>query len=216
MDVDGIGEIVRVVLRVHLCHGVSSNRLKRLVHARVLLGTGLKVGNVASGLAEGLGPLGRHGPLALLHIHLVTNHHKGKVLGIPGVGEQQKLVSPESQGVETLGVVDVVDQHTAVCASVESQTEGLEPFLAGGVPDLHVDLSALESQFLVEEVCADGGLVLCRELVVDVLLPELVRTMRNSERLSEDSREQQLNVIDTAVADRGHSNVRHSCTRHKP
>jgi len=48
----------------------------------------------------------------------------------------QKLVSPAVEGVETFGVVDVVDEHAAVGTTVESNTERLESFLTSGIPEL--------------------------------------------------------------------------------
>jgi hypothetical protein len=63
--------------------------------------------------------------LALLYIHLVAEH-----------GLNQELVSPAVEGVETLGVVYIVDEHTAVGTTVESNTERLESLLTSGIPEL--------------------------------------------------------------------------------
>jgi hypothetical protein len=42
--------------------------------------------------------------------------------------------------------VDVVDEHTAVCAAVEGDAERLEALLAGGVPELCAGSSGAETQ----------------------------------------------------------------------
>ena len=48
----------------------------------------------------------------------------------------QELIPPIVQILKGLLRVDVVHQHTAVCASVESHAQALEPLLPGCVPDL--------------------------------------------------------------------------------
>jgi hypothetical protein len=46
----------------------------------------------------------------------------------------QELVSPTIKRLEALGAIDIIDQNTTVCSSVESDTERLESFLTGGIP----------------------------------------------------------------------------------
>lgn len=64
--------------------------------------------------------------------------HEREALRISGARLDQELVSPTIQGLETLRVIDVVDEHAAVGAPVERNTQGLEAFLARGIPNLHV------------------------------------------------------------------------------
>jgi hypothetical protein len=77
--------------------------------------------------------------LGLLHINLVANDDKGKVLRSTRRGLDQELVSPALQGLETLCVVDIVHEHTAVGSAVERNSQGLETFLSGSVPNLSQD-----------------------------------------------------------------------------
>ena len=48
--------------------------------------------------------------------------YKGEVLGISRAGLNQKFVSPAVQGIEALGVVDVVDEDAAISPSVKCHT----------------------------------------------------------------------------------------------
>lgn len=77
--------------------------------------------------------------LGLLHIDLVTNDDKGEVLGSTRGGLNQEFVSPALQGLETLCVVDVVHEHTAVGSTVKGNSQGLEALLSGSVPNLLQD-----------------------------------------------------------------------------
>ena len=108
----------------------------------------LKVGNVTLGLAPGhcafLGDLS----LILLHIDLVAQHDEGEVLGISGASLDEELVPPTVQGLERLGAVDVVNEDAAVCAAVECDTERLESFLAGGIPQLSITGNTLDPYIL--------------------------------------------------------------------
>jgi hypothetical protein len=62
--------------------------------------------------------------------------YKREALRIHGAGLDQELVSPAVEGVETLGVVYIVDEHTAVGTTIESNTERLESLLTSGIPEL--------------------------------------------------------------------------------
>jgi hypothetical protein len=129
--------------------------------------------------------------LALLHVNLVAEDNKGEVIRVARRGLDQELVSPAVQRIETLGVVHVVDKDAAVGASVEGDAERLEAFLAGGVPKLecvsapffmcpcprlyhhhsaylHRHLPIIDNDLPGEEVCANGRLVACAELLVDL------------------------------------------------
>ncbi|EDK99238.1 mCG1036659, partial [Mus musculus] len=69
-------------------------------------------------------------------VNLVSQHNKREVLGIPGAGLDEKLVSPAVEGFESVGGSHIKHQNTAICTSVEGHTKRLEPFLTGCVPDL--------------------------------------------------------------------------------
>ena len=65
----------------------------------------------------------------------------------------QELVSPAVEGIETLGVVDVVDENAAVCTTVESNTERLESLLTSGIPELANVSDVLRQKVFTEEWC---------------------------------------------------------------
>ena len=52
------------------------------------------------------------------------------------VGLDEELIPPRIEGLKRFGRVDVVDKDTAVCSTIECDTEGLEAFLTGGIPEL--------------------------------------------------------------------------------
>jgi hypothetical protein len=62
--------------------------------------------------------------------------YEGEALGVHRAGLNQELISPAVEGVETLGVVYIVDEHAAVGTAVESNAERLESLLASGIPEL--------------------------------------------------------------------------------
>jgi len=123
---------------------VLGDSLERLLDVDGLLGGRLEVRNVALGLAPGhrafLGDL----PLILLHIDLVPQHDEGEVLGIPGASLDEELVPPAVQGLERLGTVDVVNEDTAIRATIERDTEGLESLLTGSIPQLSITGNILD------------------------------------------------------------------------
>lgn len=128
---------------------------KCLLDVDGLLGTGLEVGDVALGLAEGHGSFRNDRALVFFNINFVANNNLQRQLVLGGIltrppsgteaakeknpgGKRtykwealrvararlnQKLIPPAVQGFETLCVVHVVDQNTAVGSSVESDTQ---------------------------------------------------------------------------------------------
>ena len=62
----------------------------------------------------------------------------------------QEFVSPAVEGVETLGVVDIVDQHTAVGTTIESNTKRLESLLTSSIPELAIVSDLLKQTTFVE------------------------------------------------------------------
>lgn len=69
-------------------------------------------------------------------VHLVAEHDKRKMIGIPWTGLDQEFVAPRFQVLERIGSGHVKDEHTAVGAPVEGDAQRLEALLAGRVPDL--------------------------------------------------------------------------------
>jgi hypothetical protein len=90
------------------CRLEENVTFKCLFNVDGLLGTSFKIGNIPLGMTESHGSLGRYHPLAFVHIYLVANNNKGKVLWVHGTGLYQELVPPAIQSLETLGVVDIV------------------------------------------------------------------------------------------------------------
>jgi len=86
---------------------------------------------------------------------LVT--HKGKVLRIHGARLDQKLISPTVQGIKTLAICDIKTENAAIGSTVECDTQRLETFLSGGVPQLHCHQSIIDKDFFCEEVGALWG-----------------------------------------------------------
>lgn len=74
--------------------------------------------------------------LSVFQVNLVSQHNKREVLGIPGAGLDEKLISPAVEGFESVGGSHIKHQNTAICTSVEGHTKRLEPFLTGCIPDL--------------------------------------------------------------------------------
>ena len=48
----------------------------------------------------------------------------------------EEFVPPAIERLERLGAVDIIDEYATVCSTVECNTEGLEPFLPSGIPEL--------------------------------------------------------------------------------
>lgn len=76
--------------------------------------------------------------------------HEWETLGVHRAGLDQELVSPAVQGVERLGIVDVVDEHAAVGTTVESNPERLESLLTSGIPELAIASDLLRWTDLLE------------------------------------------------------------------
>ena len=131
---------------------------KSLLDIERLFGTCLKVWNVSLGAAEGHGTFSGDHTLVLFHVDFVSEHnlvsrklafekrlekrlrstYKREVLRVPWAGLHKKLISPAVEGVEAFGVVDVVDQYTAIRSSVEGDAQRLKALLPRGVPQLRL------------------------------------------------------------------------------
>jgi hypothetical protein len=75
-------------------------------------------------------------PLVLLDVNLIPEDDEREVFGVLRVGLDEELVPPRIEGLKGFGRVDVVDEDTAVGSTIERDTEGLEAFLTGGIPEL--------------------------------------------------------------------------------
>jgi hypothetical protein len=62
--------------------------------------------------------------------------YEWEVLRIPRACLDEEFVSPAVQGLETLGVVYVVYQNTAVGSPIECNTQRLKAFLTRSIPNL--------------------------------------------------------------------------------
>lgn len=129
----------------------------------VILGAALHEGDSVL-LGEG-SPLGEGDlSLALLAVDLVAHDDLAHGLGLGLVD----LLDPILEVVKGLAVGDGVDEDDAGSPLVVGLSDGLEPLLAGGVPDLHFDFDAVDIDGLDLEVDADGGDVRHLVLLVDV------------------------------------------------
>ena len=83
--------------------------------------------------------------------------YKWETLWIPGTGLNEELVAPAVESFEAFRVVDVVYKHTAICASIECNTERLESFLAGSIPELEKEATHQYAlKIPIHEVCFSG------------------------------------------------------------
>lgn len=156
MDIDWVlGKVAAKFLTLLLLQRIPRNHLKSLLDIDSLLGRGLKVRNAALGLAKGHGALGRNDALALLDIDLVAQNHKRERVRVARRGLNQELVAPAIEGVEGFGVVDIEDEYAAVGTTVEGDTERLEAFLTGCVPELRVNTSLVLRGHLKEAYWED-------------------------------------------------------------
>jgi len=48
----------------------------------------------------------------------------------------KKFVPPAVESLKGLGAVDIIHQHTAVCATVKGNAERLESLLTSSIPEL--------------------------------------------------------------------------------
>lgn len=76
------------------------------------------------------------------------------------------LSHPVFKGIEGSPIIDSIDHNDAHCPFVVGLRDGLEAFLAGGIPDLQSDLLAVNVDRLDLEVDADGGQVRGHEIVL--------------------------------------------------
>lgn len=61
-------------------------------------------------------------------------------------------------------------EHARVCSAVECDTERLEAFLTGRVPNLQRHQLIIDHDFLRQEIGTDGRLVLVAETLMHILI----------------------------------------------
>lgn len=60
--------------------------------------------------------------LVLLHIDLIPQHDKGKILRVVRARLDKELITPAVERLERLSAVHVIHKHTAVCTAVVGHT----------------------------------------------------------------------------------------------
>jgi len=80
--------------------------------------------------------VGGHTYRSVLEVNLVTNDNEWKVLRISWTCLDEKLVPPAVKCLECVWHGDIKDKYTAVCTSVECNTQALEALLTCSVPNL--------------------------------------------------------------------------------
>ena len=156
--VDLVGKLRIVQLNFcFLGKAIFGDGLKCLLNVDCLLGRSLKVWNVVLTLTPALGSLGGHLNRieekkssikffyirntriiyrTILKVHLVANYNKGKVFRVARGGLNEKLVPPRVKRLERARCSNIVHQYATVSTTVESDTQRLEAFLSGGIPNL--------------------------------------------------------------------------------
>lgn len=82
-------------------------------------------------------PRARHSRLRSLSLPLPTRKSAAtKAPQKPKTHLNQELIPPAVQRLKALCRVDIVNENATIGTTVEGDSEGLEPFLAGGVPEL--------------------------------------------------------------------------------
>lgn len=78
--------------------------------------------------------------------------HEWKVFRVHRACLDQEFVPPAIKCVETLAIRDIETQNTAVGATVEGDSQRLEAFLSGGIPQLHRHQAVVDKDFLCKEI----------------------------------------------------------------
>jgi len=86
-----------------------------------------------------------HLTLAFLHIYLIPQDDKGKVVRIVRTGLDKEFIAPTVKSFERFRTVHIIYQNAAICASVKGDTKRLEALLTRSIPQLS------ESKFLDKE-----------------------------------------------------------------
>lgn len=96
-------------------------------------------------------------------VRFISNEEEQRVL----LGVLFDFAHPElGYVVEALLVSHIEDQEDGLAAPVVGAGDGAEPLLARGVPDLELDVLAIDDGGLEAEVDSDGGQVMLLELVL--------------------------------------------------
>lgn len=151
VDLEVVAGLPALALNQLLLDGLADGR-EDLPDIVVILGAALhKLHPVLLGERAALGE--GHLALVLLAVDLVAHDDLAHGLGLGFVD----LPDPVLQVLEGLLVGDRVDQDDAGCSLVVGLSDGLKPLLAGGVPDLHLYLDAVDIDGLDLEIYPDGG-----------------------------------------------------------
>lgn len=153
MEIDGATQ-QGVVDRVLAGQNLPNRCLEGSPHVGVVFGAGLKIRTAAVLLAPRPGLV--FPDLAFLLVHLVSEHHEGKALGVSYVRIIHELFLPAAQVLEALQVVHGKREQAAVRPAVEGRAQALEALLARRVPNLEGDQPAVYFEVTVEELHADG------------------------------------------------------------
>lgn len=74
--------------------------------------------------------------LSVFQINLVANDYEGEIFRVTWAGLDEEFVSPTVEGLERIGIGDIVDKYTTVGSSIKCYSETLESFLTSCVPNL--------------------------------------------------------------------------------
>ena len=144
-----------------LSEQISADSHEDLLYADVIGSRRLYVSELVV-FSEFLGFFLRHDAICG-HVAFVSNEDNAAVR----VGLHSRVPVPPRKLVERLAVGDIEHQNDAKCASKVGFGDCIEPFLAGGVPNHHLDGPSLDRRDIREIFDSDGALRAFHELVVN-------------------------------------------------
>mmetsp|Transcript_45379 Transcript_45379/g.52199 ORF Transcript_45379/g.52199 Transcript_45379/m.52199 type:complete len:234 (-) Transcript_45379:88-789(-) len=178
-----------IVLGLFFAQSVLGDLLESINDVCIVLGTGFKVRQISLLFGPSLSLSGSHLSFGFF-IALVTQNNEREVFGILGLSLSQELFSPAFQILKGLAVGDVVNQDTAIGATVESNTQTLESFLAGSIPDLKSNHFVVNHDIFSQKIGSNSSFILLTETVVDELVHQ--RSLSDSTVSQDDNFEQVL------------------------
>ena len=166
-------DITRIYFYVGISLGgltLDQSLLDRLTDGRediwdvvVVLGWALNEGDIVL-LGEGLAFLEADLSFGLLAVDFVANYDFAHGFRLGFID----LLDPVLEIIEGFSFGDWVDKYHSSGSFVVGFSDGLKPFLAGGIPDLHFDFDAIDIDGFDFKIDADGGHVGHFILLVDV------------------------------------------------
>ena len=72
----------------------------------------------------------------LFYINLVPQNNEREVLRIVRASLDEEFISPAVERLKALGAINIIHENTAVCTTIECDTERLETLLTSSVPKL--------------------------------------------------------------------------------